>query len=288
MMSIAPGWDMSPLTSSYWTTSCVISLLVLSFHAMSSPSLVEAFSSTSQLANQQRRPGLDLALFGRTRRQRQLHPCAISRQNIVGPTLSRQRQQNQQLFIHGRPFSKFYVASTSGPLVNFGDNNKNPAEDESEEYLWECIIDPNSDDECAYYRQSYTPLKKTGTWSLRPEEVDHVTLKDKAAMAAAAVTGIASFAVLIFFSGPGAWRFFLAGGLCAAASHAIPTPIDVVKVREGPLLSQSFYKIKHGWVLISYMYPFDDHSDVVADEETSGFRVTVDVLYPCNSENYQG
>jgi len=255
---------------------------------MSSPSLVEAFSSTSQLANQQRRPGLDLALFGRTRRQRQLHPCAISRQNIVGPTLSRQRQQNQQLFIHGRPFSKFYVASTSGPLVNFGDNNKNPAEDESEEYLWECIIDPNSDDECAYYRQSYTPLKKTGTWSLRPEEVDHVTLKDKAAMAAAAVTGIASFAVLIFFSGPGAWRFFLAGGLCAAASHAIPTPIDVVKVREGPLLSQSFYKIKHGWVLISYMYPFDDHSDVVADEETSGFRVTVDVLYPCNSENYQG
>lgn len=27
------------------------------------------------------------------------------------------------------------------------------------------------------------------------------------------------------------WRFFLAGGLCAATSHGITTPIDVVKTR---------------------------------------------------------
>jgi Mitochondrial carrier protein len=27
------------------------------------------------------------------------------------------------------------------------------------------------------------------------------------------------------------WRFFLAGGLCAAASHGITTPIDVVKTK---------------------------------------------------------
>jgi hypothetical protein len=35
----------------------------------------------------------------------------------------------------------------------------------------------------------------------------------------------------IMSSSPGSWRYFLAGGLCAASSHALPTPIDVVKVR---------------------------------------------------------
>jgi uncharacterized membrane protein (DUF2068 family) len=39
-----------------------------------------------------------------------------------------------------------------------------------------------------------------------------------------------AFAALMSVSGPGAWRYFLAGGICAAVSHAITTPIDVVKV----------------------------------------------------------
>lgn len=40
-----------------------------------------------------------------------------------------------------------------------------------------------------------------------------------------------AFAELMSISGPGAWRYFLAGGICASTSHAITTPIDVVKVR---------------------------------------------------------
>lgn len=35
---------------------------------------------------------------------------------------------------------------------------------------------------------------------------------------------------LLSASGPGGWRYYVAGGTCAAISHAIATPIDVVKV----------------------------------------------------------
>ena len=48
------------------------------------------------------------------------------------------------------------------------------------------------------------------------------------------------FAVLVLavlqISPSGAWRYYLAGGICASTSHAITTPIDVVKVRCAVLL----------------------------------------------------
>lgn len=40
----------------------------------------------------------------------------------------------------------------------------------------------------------------------------------------------AVFAALIYFGPAGGWRYYLAGGICACTSHAIATPIDVVKV----------------------------------------------------------
>jgi hypothetical protein len=39
-----------------------------------------------------------------------------------------------------------------------------------------------------------------------------------------------AFLLLISLSGPGQWRYYLAGGMCAAVSHAVTTPIDVIKV----------------------------------------------------------
>lgn len=42
---------------------------------------------------------------------------------------------------------------------------------------------------------------------------------------------LAALIGLLSASGPGGWRYYLAGGMCAAISHAIATPIDVVKVR---------------------------------------------------------
>lgn len=41
---------------------------------------------------------------------------------------------------------------------------------------------------------------------------------------------LASFAILLTLLPTGGWRYFLAGGVCASTSHAIATPIDVIKV----------------------------------------------------------
>ncbi|KAI2508534.1 hypothetical protein MHU86_5933 [Fragilaria crotonensis] len=64
-----------------------------------------------------------------------------------------------------------------------------------------------------------------------------------------AIMATASFFValvgLLSASGPGSWRFYVAGGTCAAISHAIATPIDVVKTRkqvDPDLLNTSFAK----------------------------------------------
>lgn len=43
---------------------------------------------------------------------------------------------------------------------------------------------------------------------------------------------VSAFLAIVLKSSPGSWRFFLAGGLCAAISHTIPTPVDVVKTRK--------------------------------------------------------
>jgi hypothetical protein len=59
---------------------------------------------------------------------------------------------------------------------------------------------------------------------------DEITTVDKAVLAGTtAFTAISLFA-FITLSAPGSWRYFLAGGICAAMSHAVTVPIDVVKV----------------------------------------------------------
>lgn len=60
-----------------------------------------------------------------------------------------------------------------------------------------------------------------------------------AAAAAAAVVGL-----LVVLSGPGAWRYYLSGGVCAAASHAIPVPIDTVKTRRQ--IDPEFARLRFG------------------------------------------
>ena len=51
-------------------------------------------------------------------------------------------------------------------------------------------------------------------------------------LAIAGITLFVSLAVgtVLSHSPPGCWRYYLAGGICASTSHAITTPIDVVKV----------------------------------------------------------
>ena len=79
-----------------------------------------------------------------------------------------------------------------------------------------------------------------------PLEINHdrINASDKVVMAAAALAGIVAVYGMAYLTAPGAWRFFAAGGICAATSHAIPTPIDVVKVCVCDRQSQSGRRLK--------------------------------------------
>ena len=60
-----------------------------------------------------------------------------------------------------------------------------------------------------------------------------------------AIAGIAAFlslavGVVLKYSPSGCWRYYLAGGICASTSHAITTPIDVVKVRSTSVFLTNF------------------------------------------------
>jgi len=59
---------------------------------------------------------------------------------------------------------------------------------------------------------------------------NEITSADKAVLWTAVAGIVAAFAAVTKISGPGAWKYYVAGGICAAFSHGITTPIDVVKV----------------------------------------------------------
>lgn len=206
----------------------MVSLLVVSFHAiivLSHFHAVEAFSSKSQLLKQ---PGYQTVLSDTKHFSRQQFPHAPQK---IG-SLSR----NQRTSYQGRPFSsssKFFVAPVSGKSLNISFNDTAVVTDE-DEVLWECILDPDCCDECIDYREHMNnDYENYGSWYLKEDaNIDKVTLQDKITLAAFGLGGVSAFTLLILFSGPGAWRFFLAGGLCAATSHAIPTPLDVVKTKK--------------------------------------------------------
>lgn len=104
-----------------------------------------------------------------------------------------------------------------------GKSNPN-GEDFIDEVPWQCVIDPHCCDDCLQFMN----LEETVGFFHKDE--DRITTADKISLTVLGLSGILAFSLLIVLSGPGSWRFFLAGGLCAAASHAVPTPIDVVKV----------------------------------------------------------
>ena len=59
---------------------------------------------------------------------------------------------------------------------------------------------------------------------------NEINSSDKAVLWTAVAGIVAAFAAVTQISGPGAWKYYVAGGICAAFSHGITTPIDVVKV----------------------------------------------------------
>lgn len=88
------------------------------------------------------------------------------------------------------------------------------------ELEWRSILDPHD--------ESSTDTAVTTTTNTALS----LTTKDWQFLGISTGGLILALAVLLLFSGPGAWRYYWAGGVCAAVSHAIPVPIDVVKTRK--------------------------------------------------------
>jgi solute carrier family 25 (mitochondrial phosphate transporter), member 3 len=59
-----------------------------------------------------------------------------------------------------------------------------------------------------------------------------LSFHDKKNIALAILGTILTISTMIVQSGPGAYRYYLAGAICAMASHVIPVPIDTVKTRK--------------------------------------------------------
>lgn len=61
---------------------------------------------------------------------------------------------------------------------------------------------------------------------------DDITKKDQLIISVTLLSLIITFSLILKLAEPGSWRYFAAGGICAAISHAATTPIDVVKTRQ--------------------------------------------------------
>lgn len=72
----------------------------------------------------------------------------------------------------------------------------------------------------------------------------HKRTKSKIKVAVSTLFLFAVCSALVACSGQGAWRYYLAGGICAAISHAVTTPVDVIKVGFRNVLNLYFWCCK--------------------------------------------
>jgi hypothetical protein len=82
--------------------------------------------------------------------------------------------------------------------------------------------------------------KKAGKKNKVQHAQNEITSADKAVLWTTVAGIAAAFVAVTQVSGPGAWKYYVAGGICAAFSHGITTPIDVVKVCSSLQLLFSF------------------------------------------------
>lgn len=101
----------------------------------------------------------------------------------------------------------------------------------------DCSLD---DDECLFRQlpldgssKSTEPSKAFSDDVIYTSLDEAVTGTDVLLLGAAVTVGMTLlFGLLLRAAGPGAWRYTVAGGSCAAISHMIPVPIDTVKTRK--------------------------------------------------------
>ena len=91
----------------------------------------------------------------------------------------------------------------------------------------DCEEDQEISEKCAAWSSILNPSSP-----VMPVEDTCMNALDKLRITIFVGCVINALLMMFFKLAPGCWRFFLAGGLCAAISHTIPTPVDVVKVSE--------------------------------------------------------
>lgn len=126
---------------------------------------------------------------------------------IIPCGTGRSINRNQSIY-PANPVRDFRFRASSLGFENDSEEQKESAQNQA---AWSTIINPSS---------SAISFEHTG-----------VTTTDKLTIAILAASTV-NMLLMIIVKSPGSWRFFLAGGLCAAISHAIPTPVDVVKTRK--------------------------------------------------------
>jgi Mitochondrial carrier protein len=87
----------------------------------------------------------------------------------------------------------------------------------------------DSDQECLYRQLPFDEMDNTVPLT----KLDDVVTPRDVLLLGASLAAVALSVVLWFvvWAGPGAWRYAVAGGWCAALSHVIPVPIDTIKTR---------------------------------------------------------
>jgi len=95
---------------------------------------------------------------------------------------------------------------------------------------WDELLEARAPLTCGDKDEECQLLQLEELW--KNQQHDHITAKDYCILGSFVTAMSAAFVWLVSVSGPGGWKYYLAGGLCAAASHVIPVPIDVVKTRK--------------------------------------------------------
>lgn len=117
------------------------------------------------------------------------------------------------------------------------DNVKIPLIKNDEVIPWNDVLvslqpiscDPE-DEECLQRQRMTIPV--TESVNVASNSKISLTWKDQRNLGVTILSTLLIVAGLIAQSGPGSWRYYLAGAICATASHVIPVPIDTVKTRK--------------------------------------------------------
>ena len=95
--------------------------------------------------------------------------------------------------------------------------------------------------------------KKTSKKNKVQHAQNEITSADKAVLWTTVAGIVAAFAAVTQVSGPGAWKYYVAGGICAAFSHGITTPIDVVKVCSSIDLSWDVFFCRNKYLVLIFL-----------------------------------